>query len=388
MAASIAVPPLIAADSHGGVAYSRVLETDDTVGVEVGLVNHRGAHQWRRTLPFSQAEASAMCVDPEGGIFVAGWSDQLRDDYMFLTEIDDTGQLSWQQRFPSEHAQLTQLVVTRDSIFVMAAVSHKVDFGGGALLNPAGAGQGIPQRGALAIAAFDRSGVHRWSWISVAARPGEAVGAGDLLVATLGVDSRFQIPRGPELNPGTHVVALGSSGEAVWDRPYASDVSVEMLGTSSEVVHLLLHRHGQVPGRETYPVPLESRWLADLGRDGSELRRRQIWQRDLGWLLREAQQPEAPLQPAASPIVRCTGGGVANVRGERLIVTNTPTEPTGAPYALLNAAGDKLWKRRPLHASAHVELSLGDDGSVFEAAAYRPEGSGPDSVNVYVARVQ
>jgi hypothetical protein len=394
--------PMLLPDSRGGVVSvlsgpDPSIVGDDKYVITVRQFGESGELVWRRTLPFEEGIALGASVTPTGTVLITGvyvrWNTPRPgpqasghrpfDRDSFITELDARGRSLWEKRLPSEGAPMDQLYVTTDSIFITGEVQQWIEIGEARLVNAVGV---HPMDGALGVAAFDRSGVPRWSFLARKLRPGPISLMGNLLVVSVRVLAPWRAPGGPEIGIGNEILAFDALGRLAWHKPLRPHESTAALaGTGAGLA--MLSSADNYSGIESLS---ESFILID--ERGAEIARRELWRRESGWLFGDRIVPLEPFGRPGKTAARSafattepTGRNfLANDRREYLLAAS---DDTPVPrYVLLNAAGEKGLERTPLHPlnppASPPALALGDDGSVFES------GLCAGSNVAYLARVR
>lgn len=140
---------------------------DDTCNLEI----ETGAPIWATQIGAeARADISDLAVDELGNSYVVGKyrgelvapsapavPDDGEDNHLYMAKIDANGTVLWTRGFGGEYATLGFIELAEDAIVISGEFRGTVNFGGGALREPAG-----PQHGHY-LARLDRDGEHVWS---------------------------------------------------------------------------------------------------------------------------------------------------------------------------------------------------------------------------------
>jgi hypothetical protein len=348
--------------------------TDDSYGFrgELGRLDAKGRQVWRAHLDPRLAPIG-LCLDARGRVTVLGWlSGQRTSDQWVVSAFGSNGQSLFTRRFTSQVAWPIALHQSASALYVLGEVSGEVQIGGTTYANPAANADSFPAKGDALLATLDLDGKPRRAFLLVETRWSGAAALADRIALAGSTRKQTKLPDGTELGTGTFLVGLDERGKVRFH--FETDVDYGSLAAATKnSFDVEWFARTRAPGRST----AASSSLYRMNSEGETRYRRALSHADVGSLLHSAgnvpvdefgngllERSPATIPPStAVPAARCSSVRdrlFANVRGERLMVSDPA-------YVLLDGSGRVVWRRHAGETMSSVALSLGDDGSVFEA---------------------
>jgi len=292
-------------------------------GLEAAHLGPGGDTEWR-VAAAKRASPAALCVTKDGDAVVTGVEESPAGVLLTALSRRD-GTQRWVVRGAGRYLTVDGLVANSSNIVLLLRVPESIVLGAERFVNAAATTSVVPAEGKLVVAGFGLDGTLSFAWAADTPEKATAAGADDGFVLGLLAKRPVTLADGARLSPGSYLVAYDFAGRRQWQRvpPPGADLS------------RLLHS--------------------------------------------DARTTKA---------AHCSSDGDLDVNraGQSLFFFGASTPGGRSHYALHDADGRKIWEHDCMEGTLHCSVTLGDDGSVFEAGL--TDAAGPTPRGAYVARVR